>query len=59
MKSKNQMLLISKYLMKEIDFLSMAGQGDALLMVDATTRISFHVSLKDIEKEESLILHKE
>lgn len=44
---------------EEIDFLSMAGQGDALLMVDATTRISFHVSLKDIEKEESLILHKD
>ncbi|MCQ2795069.1 MAG: hypothetical protein MJ214_02510 [Bacilli bacterium] len=44
---------------EEIDFLSMAGQGDALLMVNATTRISFHVSLKDIEKEESLILHKD
>ncbi|MCQ2753276.1 MAG: type IV secretory system conjugative DNA transfer family protein [Bacilli bacterium] len=44
---------------EEIDFLSMAGQGDALLMVDVTTRISFHASLKDIEKEESLILHKD
>ena len=43
---------------EEVNYLTMAGQGDALLMVDASTRVSFHVSLKDIEKEESLILSK-
>ena len=43
---------------EEVNYLTMAGQGDALLMVDASTRVSFHVSLKDIENEESLIINK-
>ena len=40
---------------EEVGFLSNAGQGDALLLVDETTRVSFHVALKDKDFEEGFI----
>ena len=41
---------------EEIIFLTEAGQGDVLLLVDSTNRISFHVALKDEEFESQFIL---
>lgn len=41
---------------EEINYLATAGQGDALLMIDTSTRISFHVTLKDRTNETPLIL---
>lgn len=41
---------------EELSYLATAGQGDVLLMVDTSTRISFHVTLKDRENESPLIL---
>lgn len=43
---------------EEINFLSMAGQGDVLLLVDTSTRVTLHVRLKDQEKESKLIMQK-
>lgn len=44
---------------EEVNYLTMAAQGDALLLVDASNRISFHVNLKDPIKETTLITHVE
>lgn len=41
---------------EEVGYLTMAGQGDALLLVDASTRIAFHVKLKSPDDESNFIL---
>lgn len=46
---------ISALTEEEVSFISSANQGDVLLLVDESTRIPFHVALKDPEFEEGLI----
>lgn len=44
---------------EEVNYLTVAGQGDALLLVDASTRLAFHVKLKSVEDESEFILPSE
>lgn len=41
---------------EEVSYLQTASQGDCLLLIDQTHRISFHTALKDTEKETHFIL---